>query len=108
MRVQDILRTKGAKLSAILPDVSIRNAASALEPVRCLPGHTARLRVFSLLIWPSACPLLHLSVTAFLAALRSRFSVRANCCMVGCEGGAVGKAVIFVPSRMRARPETGN
>ncbi|PNE10174.1 MAG: hypothetical protein CR217_15850 [Beijerinckiaceae bacterium] len=37
MRVQDILRTKGAKLSAILPDASIREAApsslslSALE-----------------------------------------------------------------------------
>jgi hypothetical protein len=27
MRVQDILRTKGAKLSAILPDASIREAA---------------------------------------------------------------------------------
>jgi hypothetical protein len=33
MRVQDILRTKGAKLSAILPDASIREAAPS-QPTR--------------------------------------------------------------------------
>jgi len=35
---------------------------------------------FSLLIWPSACPLLQGSVIAFLTAARSHRRVWANCC----------------------------
>jgi len=45
--------------------------------------YIARLSVFSLLIWPSACPLLYFSVTAFLTASRSRLRVCENCCMEG-------------------------
>jgi len=50
--------------------------------------YIARLSVFSLLIWPSGCPLLHFSVTAFLTASRSRLRVRENCCMEGRRGTA--------------------
>jgi hypothetical protein len=43
--------------------------------------YMARLRVFNRLIWPSTCPLLQQSVTAFLIASKSRLKVLAKRCL---------------------------
>jgi hypothetical protein len=61
--------------------------------------YIARLSVFSLLIWPSACPLLHFSVTAFLTASRSRLRVRENCCMEGIPERRASSISTKCPSR---------
>ena len=62
--------------------------------------YIARLSVFSLLIWPSACPLLHFSVTAFLTASRSRLRVRENCCMEGIperRASSISTKLLWIP-----------
>ena len=56
----------------------IMRARSRSTPAR---PYTARLRVFSLLICPSVCPLLQGSDTALRTASRSWRIVLANCCI---------------------------
>jgi len=74
MRVQDILRTKGAKLSAILPDASIREAApSSLQLKR--PSSLLKNRSPRIVSYDSLCR----EATRAIWRCAGLFGIRLDC-----------------------------